>query len=277
MTYDDLLTRLQKILTDPGGDVAVRRLRERFRVVLVDEFQDTDPVQWDIVRLAFGEGATLVLIGDPKQAIYAFRGADVYAYLEAARGGRRRSATLEVNWRSDQGLLEAYDALFGDARLGHEGIAYRSVRAAGANRAPRLLGAPHPRAAALRVVHRDDPTIEQDPLRLREQRLLARATSRSDLAGDLVALLSSGARIERRAEDGAVLGHEPVRPGPRRRARAHAPPGGARARRARRGRDPRGHQRRRQRVRLRARRATGCGCWRRSSARARPPAPAPRR
>ena len=52
MTYDDLLTRLEKILTDPGGDVAARRLRERFRVVLVDEFQDTDPVQWDIVRLA---------------------------------------------------------------------------------------------------------------------------------------------------------------------------------------------------------------------------------
>ncbi len=58
-------------------------------MVLVDEFQDTDPAQWEILRLAFGEGgATLVLIADPKQAIYAFRGADVYAYLEAAR--RRR-------------------------------------------------------------------------------------------------------------------------------------------------------------------------------------------
>ena len=160
MTYDDLLTRLRKILTDPGGDVAVRRLRERFRVVLVDEFQDTDPVQWEIVELAFGEGATLVLIGDPKQAIYAFRGADVYAYLEAARTAGA-SATLEVNWRSDQGLLEAYDALFGDARLGHEGIAYRSVRAADANREPRLLGAPRPEPLRLRVVHRDDPTIEK--------------------------------------------------------------------------------------------------------------------
>ncbi len=57
--------------------------------MLVDEFQDTDPAQWEIMRLAFGDGpghpATLVLIADPKQAIYAFRGADVYAYLEAAR------------------------------------------------------------------------------------------------------------------------------------------------------------------------------------------------
>jgi exodeoxyribonuclease V beta subunit len=52
---------------------------------MVDEFQDTDPDQWRILRTAFGDGdTTLVLIADPKQAIYGFRGADVYAYLEAA-------------------------------------------------------------------------------------------------------------------------------------------------------------------------------------------------
>ena len=74
---------------------------------------------------AFGEGgATLVLIGDPKQAIYAFRGADVHAYLQA-RHVVQSEWTLDVNWRSDQGLLEAYDALFGDAQLGYAGIAYR--------------------------------------------------------------------------------------------------------------------------------------------------------
>ena len=56
MTYDDLLTRLQAILAGPGGEVAAARLRARFRIVLVDEFQDTDPVQWDIVRRAFGGG-----------------------------------------------------------------------------------------------------------------------------------------------------------------------------------------------------------------------------
>src|SRR5436305_14892071 len=92
-----------------------------------DEFQDTVPVQWDILRRAFGDGgATLVLIGDPKQAIYAFRGADVYAYLEAAREAGSQS-TLAVNWRSDQGLIDAYDALFGGAKLGPEGIVYRQV------------------------------------------------------------------------------------------------------------------------------------------------------
>ena len=98
--------------------------------MLVDEFQDTDPIQWEILQRAFGDGqTTLVLIGDPKQAIYAFRGADVYSYLAAAETAGER-ATLEVNRRSDQGLIDAYDAMFGGAKLGHEGIVYRRVRSA---------------------------------------------------------------------------------------------------------------------------------------------------
>src|SRR5215211_5685060 len=86
MTYDDLLTRLDDTLQGEGGELAAARLRARYRIVLVDEFQDTDPVQWRIMRTAFGDGATtLILIGDPKQAVYAFRGADIYAYIQAAR------------------------------------------------------------------------------------------------------------------------------------------------------------------------------------------------
>ncbi|MEA2268557.1 MAG: exodeoxyribonuclease beta subunit, partial [Solirubrobacteraceae bacterium] len=115
MTYDDLLTRLDDTLKGRGGAAAAVRLQQRYRVVLVDEFQDTDPVQWDILRRAFAAGGgTLVLIGDPKQAIYAFRGADVYAYLDAAATAGAR-ATLDINWRSDQGLIDAYDALFAGA------------------------------------------------------------------------------------------------------------------------------------------------------------------
>ena len=118
MTFDDQLTRLLHTLTGAGGDAAVATLRERYRVVLIDEFQDTDPIQWRIVNRAFGGGeTTLVLIGDPKQAIYAFRGADVYAYLDAAASAGAR-ATLNVNRRSDQALLDGLDALFGRARLG---------------------------------------------------------------------------------------------------------------------------------------------------------------
>ncbi|HEY8582420.1 MAG TPA: UvrD-helicase domain-containing protein, partial [Capillimicrobium sp.] len=159
MTYDDLLTRLDAALDGPRGPQIAARLRDRYAVVLVDEFQDTDPVQWDIMRRAFGEpGSTLVLIGDPKQAIYAFRGADVYAYL-AARDAAATHATLDVNWRSDGPLIDAYDALFGRAQLGHPGIAYRPVSPAPANRRARLAGAPQSAALRLRVVARDTPGL----------------------------------------------------------------------------------------------------------------------
>ena len=83
MTYDDLLTRLRDILRGPNAEAAKERLRTRYDVVLVDEFQDTDPIQWQILSRAFvAEGVTLVLVADPKQAIYAFRGADVRALTE---------------------------------------------------------------------------------------------------------------------------------------------------------------------------------------------------
>jgi exodeoxyribonuclease V beta subunit len=192
MTYDDLLTRLDRALAD---ERVAARLRTRYDVVLVDEFQDTDPIQWSIVRRAFGGGGvTLVLIGDPKQAIYAFRGADVYAYLDAARSARARP-TLDVNWRSDQGLIDGYDALFGGAKLGHEGIVYRRVRAADANQAPRVSGAPHPEPLRIRVVHRDEPSVT---LTRGGHATVgsAREHIARDLAADLVALLSSPALVD---------------------------------------------------------------------------------
>jgi len=195
LTYDDLLTRLDGALAADGGRLIVQRLRERYRVVLVDEFQDTDPTQWRIVRRAFGDGSTtLVLIGDPKQAIYAFRGADVYAYLEAKETAGTQE-TLEVNWRSDQPLLDAYDALFGEARLGHPGIVYRRVRAADANVAARLTGAPEPRALRLRMIDRRTVETSSNGMALVDS---AREAIAEDLAADVVRLLDSAARIEGR-------------------------------------------------------------------------------
>jgi exodeoxyribonuclease V beta subunit len=199
MTYDDLLTRLDETLTGESGEIAAARLRDRYRVVLVDEFQDTDPLQWRIMRTAFGGGdVTLVLIGDPKQAIYAFRGADVYAYIEAARTAGAQ-ATLETNWRSDQSLLDAYDALFGDAKLGHEGIVYRRVRAA--NAGARLQGAPDPAPLRIRVVPRGDVGLTAKGFALLEP---ARQHVARDVAADVVSLLRSGASIS---------GEGPIRPG----------------------------------------------------------------
>ena len=132
-----------------------------------------------------------MLIGDPKQAIYAFRGADVYAYLAAARAAGAR-ATLRVNWRSDQGLIDAYDALFGGARLGQEGIEYREVRAADANRAPRLSGAPVAAPLRVRVLHRDQPGVTRTA-----RGFPSNASAREQIAEDVAADLVRAARLRR--------------------------------------------------------------------------------
>ena len=190
MTYDDLLTQLDAALRGPRGDEIAERLRARYRTVLVDEFQDTDPIQWRIVHRAFGGGTTtLVLIGDPKQAIYAFRGADVYAYLQAAEATPR--LTLDVNWRSDAPLLGAYDELFADAQLGHPGIVYRRVTAR--NAAARLEDAPEEAPLRVRVVRREEVgTTGHGRARVQA----AREHIAGDLAADVVRLLASRACID---------------------------------------------------------------------------------
>ena len=89
-----------------------------------------------------------MLIADPKQAIYAFRGADVYAYLEAAETARRRAPRCASTGAATSRCSTRFDALFADARLGHQEIVYRQVAAAPAHQTPRLLGAPERRRAA---------------------------------------------------------------------------------------------------------------------------------
>jgi exodeoxyribonuclease V beta subunit len=212
MTYDDLVTRLNGTLSGETGPAAAAALATRFSVVLVDEFQDTDPAQWAIMRRAFAEtGVTLVLIADPKQAIYAFRGADVYAYLEAAQTAGSR-ATLRVNWRSDQGLIDAHDALLSEVKLGHPGITYRRVRASEAHATPRLLGAPVAAPLRFRVLGRDHPTLSLTNWGY-ARNASARELIATDLAAEVVALLGSGAQLEARDADGRAAGREPVCPG----------------------------------------------------------------
>ena len=212
ITYDDLLTRLRDTLADDDhGAAACARLRELYRVALVDEFQDTDPIQWEILQRAFAEeDVTLILIGDPKQAVYSFRGADVYAYLNAARSAVAQR-TLATNWRSDQGLIDALDALFDGAQLGHEGIVHRPVRAAPANREPRLVDAPSSGALRMRVLHRADGLVSLTPKGYAPKGG-AEAVIADDLAADVVRLLSSSAALVRQALDGSERGPEPVRP-----------------------------------------------------------------
>ncbi|MCD2193008.1 UvrD-helicase domain-containing protein [Actinomycetospora endophytica] len=196
-TFDDMLTRLHAALVDPRlGDAACRRLRARYRVVLVDEFQDTDPIQWDILRVAFHGHCTLTVIGDPKQAIYGFRGADVVSYLAAA-GSAGARATLATNHRSDAGLLTALDSVLGGAALGDERIVVHPVAAA--HPGSRLAGAPDGTPFRLRVVPRKG-------LRANFRTGLpeigpARTRVAEDLTADVSALLAANSTW-----DGAPLG-----------------------------------------------------------------------
>ncbi len=130
--FDDLLLNLLGALEGRRGEDLSRLIRSRFRAALVDEFQDTDPLQYAIFKNIFtGEEGSLFLIGDPKQAIYGFRGADIFAYMEAARNVKTRF-TLRENWRSERGLIEAVNALFtGRPRpFVFEGIPYHPSRPA---------------------------------------------------------------------------------------------------------------------------------------------------
>jgi exodeoxyribonuclease V beta subunit len=114
-SFDDLLLELRRVLQGPHGRSLAARLRARWHAALVDEFQDTDPAQYDIVRAIWGGGDRPVfVVGDPKQAIYRFRGADVYAYL-AARSDADARHDLIRNWRSEPGLIAATNALFARA------------------------------------------------------------------------------------------------------------------------------------------------------------------
>ncbi|NLE80877.1 MAG: UvrD-helicase domain-containing protein [Rhodococcus sp.] len=127
--FDDLLGLLHGVLAHPEhGEAACRRVRDRYRVVLIDEFQDTDPLQWDIIRRSFHGHSTLVLVGDPKQAIYAFRGAEVLSYLDAVRHADEHQE-LTTNWRSDAGLIGALEHLYGGAALGNDDILVHPVDA----------------------------------------------------------------------------------------------------------------------------------------------------
>ena len=130
--YDDLLLMLERALSGPGGEDLAAIVRNRYKAALIDEFQDTDAIQYAIFERIFGQGkSTLFLIGDPKQAIYGFRGADIFTYLEASRQASRRF-TLGENWRSEPALITAVNTVFAHAENSfvYEEIAFRPVQPA---------------------------------------------------------------------------------------------------------------------------------------------------
>jgi exodeoxyribonuclease V beta subunit len=112
-SYNDLLINLQRALQEGQGKRLAEAVRRQYSAALIDEFQDTDPIQYSIFRqLYIGSGLPVFFVGDPKQAIYSFRGADIFEYIKG-RGDAQQQYTLDTNWRSVPDLLGAVNTLFG--------------------------------------------------------------------------------------------------------------------------------------------------------------------
>ena len=199
LTYDDLLDRLDASLSEgPRGRIVAERLRSRFSMAVVDEFQDTDTIQWRILHRAFGQApCRLVLVGDPKQAIYAFRGGDVHAYLEATRSADHQCG-LSTSWRADRPLLTALDAVFAGAQLGDEAIRHRPVQARPGADVPGIDGPAGGPPLLVKVARNDSGRFELT----KKTRVAAKGPVRrflaEDLAAEAVCLLNTGSTIDGR-------------------------------------------------------------------------------
>lgn len=200
LSFDDLLKDLDGALGSNLGDRLCERIRASYRVAMIDEFQDTDPQQYRIFHRLYGgqRDTALLMIGDPKQAIYGFRGADIFTYIQARRNVSAHY-TLGRNYRSSGALVAAVNGLFQRARdpfIYEADIPFLPVEAQGKGKALRLAGETAP------VLHcwqlGGQPTFNRGDY----QSLMARAT-----AAEIHRLLSLA------REEQALIGDQPVKAG----------------------------------------------------------------
>ena len=206
-SFGDLLLRLDEAMAagDKAADALARGIRDQYPVALIDEFQDTDPVQYAIFTHVYGAGegeaspskTALFLIGDPKQAIYGFRGADIFAYLEAKeRTPRDRRWTLAENWRSDPAMVAAVNTVFEQpaSPFALPGLDFDAVDPQ-PEAEERLAGADASERAALRLLLPRREDYGRKPTeRLRKGDEWPAV--RDAVAADIVRLLESGLRLQ---------------------------------------------------------------------------------
>ncbi|MFC5526416.1 exodeoxyribonuclease V subunit beta [Rhodanobacter ginsengisoli] len=213
MGYDDMLKRLDQALHGGTGERLAQTIAGQYPVALIDEYQDTDPQQWRIFQRIYADRADtgLLLIGDPKQAIYGFRGADIHTYLHARRQAGTPTWTLDTNYRSTRSLVRAVNHVFEHAEQhaqgafafgkGDNALPFHPVKASGRGEQLLLLGEPIP-ALQLALAHDRAP--------------MSKAAYQAQLAGHaaawLVALLNAAEQGECGFADDAG-GWRPLAPG----------------------------------------------------------------
>ncbi|WP_374480813.1 exodeoxyribonuclease V subunit beta [Zoogloea sp.] len=193
MGFNDLLTRLDAALSGANGDRLAQVIRAQFPVALIDEFQDTDAVQYRIFdavyRVADNDESTgLILIGDPKQAIYAFRGADIYTYLAARAATAGRHYTLRRNFRSTHAMVAAANRCFALAEERDSGAGAFLFRSAAGNPVPFLPAEANGREDVLQAEGAELPALTLWRLPPREE---DKPLSKGHYVADMAAVCAS--------------------------------------------------------------------------------------
>lgn len=207
LSFNDQLTRLHDALLAQEGGALARVLRQAFPVAMIDEFQDTDALQYSIFRTLYlntGDAAlSLTMIGDPKQAIYSFRGGDIFAYAMARADVGANVYTLDTNWRSTPALISAVNTFFENRAapfVYEDAIAFHAVQHAEKKHAPlREEGRENP-ALTLWQITADDAGKTRS--KGAAERLISAA-----VAEEIARLLVGGSRAV------VALGERPVVPG----------------------------------------------------------------
>lgn len=174
LSFDDLLTNLATALfmgeNANDGELLAQAIRGQYRIAMIDEFQDTDPLQYRIFNKIYMEGGDpgvgLFMIGDPKQAIYAFRGADIFTYIQAKQQVHSHY-TLDTNWRSSDAMVSAVNAVFQHSAtpfIYNDSIPFEPVHPSPGASDKRLhhKGEPLPSMTLWLQQSMDEPTINTD-------------------------------------------------------------------------------------------------------------------
>jgi exodeoxyribonuclease V beta subunit len=162
-SFDDLLHYVYKALKDGEDSLLATSIRKKYRTALIDEFQDTDPIQYQIFYTIFNyPNCILYIIGDPKQAIYSFRGADLFAYLKGAENSDHQY-TLDKNWRSSSLLVEAINAMFlqNPAAFVYKNMKFQAVQSQLPQVQMIIENIPQ---APLQILYIEDPETPETPL-----------------------------------------------------------------------------------------------------------------
>jgi exodeoxyribonuclease V beta subunit len=213
-SFDDLLRRLHEAFSGPGGPDFARAVAQKYPAVLIDEFQDTDPLQFEIFSAIYKKQSLLFLIGDPKQAIYSFRGADIFTYMDAAASRLVSHYTLGVNHRSTPELVTAANTLFGRSQKPFifDAISFQPVSSAPKIQ-PECLTIDGQQEAPFILWHLDNSPVKEETVRSANKKTVhltkttARRTIITAVASEVTRLLTLA------AENRACINGEKLHPG----------------------------------------------------------------